>query len=90
MTPFSLEGGAVIALVNVLIAPVFLVWAVYGAKRGLDASDKCCEGQVPVIFGSGCVCSALTVTLMYLCLIGMLRLRVFFRIIIDIASHTQA
>ncbi len=86
MTPFSLEGGAVIALVNVLIAPVFLVWAVYGAKGDLDADDKCCEGQLPVIFGTGCACSALKVTLMYLSLIGMLRLIVLLKRIIDITS----
>jgi hypothetical protein len=72
MELFSLVAAAIFTLVNLLVGLVCLVWAVYGAKRGLDASDKCCEGQQSEMLGTGCVCSALTVTLMYLCLIGML------------------
>jgi hypothetical protein len=85
---FSLEGVAMFALVNLLIAPVFLVLAVYGAKRRLYAIDKCCESDLPVMVGSCFAFSMLTLTLIFL-IIGMMWLRVLLKRIVDITSFTH-
>ncbi len=84
----TLVGAAIFALVNLPIAPMCLVWAVYGAKGNLEAWSKCCEGHIPVILGSGFACSTLTLTLAFL-IIGMMRLRDFFKRIADCFAYIR-
>ncbi len=68
---YSLVGMAIFALVNLLMGLGCLVWAVYGAKRGLEADSKCYDGDLPVMVGSGFAFSMLTLTLIFL-IIGMM------------------